>query len=310
MGEIGKGGGEAGTVGEALKEGVRILGEAGVKEALRDAGLLLSEAASLPLYVILTERNLALPAGALARFRNAILRRAAGEPVQYITGKKEFMSLTFKIRPGVLVPRPETEILAEEAISILRERQPRVFTDGAGAEFTVVDVGTGSGAIGVSVAYYVPNVKVIATDLDHLALEVARENAVLHRVLERMTFLRGDLLDPVSSPVDMILANLPYIGEEEMNHLVREVRDFEPKTALLGGRTGVELIERLIDQAPSRLVQGGWLLLEVGRGQASRICSYVRGTNGLEVVRLLKDLTGIDRVLVIRKTGRGADVVE
>lgn len=295
-------GGDTATVGEALKEGVRILGEAGIKEALRDAGLLLSEAASLPLYVVLTERNLTLPAGTLARFKDAILRRAAGEPVQYITGKKEFMSLTFKIRPGVLVPRPETEILVEEAISILSERQSRAFAGGTGAEYTVVDVGTGSGAIGVSIAYYAPNVKVIATDLDHLALEVARENAALLGVSERITFLKGDLLDPVSSPVDMILANLPYIGEEEINHLTREVRDFEPKTALLGGRTGIELIERLIDQVPSKLVRHGWLLLEVGAGQASRVCSHVHRTDGLKVIRLLKDLSGIDRVLVVQKT--------
>lgn len=336
---------ESGTLGEALKEGARVLREAGVEEAIRDAGLLLSDATSLPLHVILTERNLTLPAGVSARFRDGVLRRSAGEPVQYITGKKEFMSLLFKIRPGVLVPRPETEILVEEALAILKSLEKRdgcesggwrgvmrrvvsggergkresgdecreefstgageARSDRAGVEFVVVDVGTGSGAIGVSVAYYAPTAKVIATDVDDLALEVARQNAFEHRVSERMAFLKGDLLDPVSFPVDMVVANLPYVGEEEIHHLKREVRDFEPGSALLGGKTGVEVIQRLVDQAPSKLVPGGWLLLEVGAGQASKVRSYAEKTGGLQVVKVLKDLAGIDRVVVAQKTGRG-----
>lgn len=296
------------SVGRILKRGADTLRKAGAVDADRDAALILSHVMCLPVAPIFIEREAPLSQGASAEFLDLIDRRAGGEPVQYITGNREFMSLEFRVRPGVLIPRPETEILVEEALTILKT------TEGCGKRSegyakrpesppTVVDVGTGSGAIGVSIAHYAPYVRVIATDIDETALRVAKENALKLSVFERVEFLLGDLLDPVSVPVNMILANLPYIRRDEFASLPKEVRDFEPGSALVGGREGTEIIESLIDSAPEKLVKEGWLLLEVGAGQSDQLRLYIERTGRLRVKKIISDLQGIDRVIVSQEVG-------
>jgi release factor glutamine methyltransferase len=193
----------------------------------------------------------ALREAELAPYRELTARRASGEPVAYLTGHKEFMGLDFEVTPAVLVPNPDTEPLVQRAVSRMRERR---------GEGSVADVGTGSGCIAVAIAHYVPGVRVLGTDLDPQALEVARRNAARHHVQDRVELLLGDLLEPVPGHLDLVCANPPYLPEGA--DLPAEVRA-QPRRALFGGPTGSEVAERLLRAAADRLAPGGALLVEL-----------------------------------------------
>jgi len=239
------------------------------------------------------ERN--LPKELEALFFELVGRRCSGEPVAYLTGQKEFMGLNFSVNPSVLIPRPETELLVETALKILPPSA------------AVIDVGTGSGAIAVSLAFYRTDLVVYATDCSPEALSVARLNAARLGVGERCYFYQGDLLEPLSASglagrVDLIAANLPYIARDEYPVLPVEVRNFEPALALDGGADGLACYRRLIPAAPPFLKQGGFLLLEIGcrQGQASLDLFEKPAWE----VAVLKDLAGLDRLVVARYLGR------
>ena len=221
----------------------------------------------------------------LEKLREMVKRRAAGEPVQYITGEAEFCGLPFAVDRRVLIPRPETELLIE---AVLRRKPQRI-----------VDVGTGSGCIAVTLAKRLPTVEIWALDASAEALEVAKANAARHAVKKNVRFLQGDLLEklPDSFTVDAIVSNPPYIARGEMAKLPKEVKDFEPVRALVAGEDGLEVIHRLVVQAKRVLSPSGFVALEIGAGQRAAVAELF-GKNDFEVVEVVKDLQGHERVVV------------
>jgi release factor glutamine methyltransferase len=218
-------------------------------------------------------------------------RRYRGEPIQYITGEAEFYGLPFRVTPEVLIPRPETEHSVEKVIALSRELgRPRI-----------VDVGTGSGAIAVTLAHELPSADVIGTDISPEALAIARENAVRNGVAEHVCFLEGDLLAPVAGErFDIVVSNPPYVSSEDRQTLDVEVRDYEPHTALFAGADGLAIYRRLIPQAADVLVPGGHIVLEIGYDQRDAIHELL-AASGYTDIEFVPDLQGIARVAVGRR---------
>jgi len=224
-------------------------------------------------------------------------RRISGEPLQYILGQQEFWSTRFKVDTRVLIPRPETELLVEQALSMLSkislERRP-----------VVLDIGTGSGALAISLAREWGNIRIFASDISGQALILAKENARSSGVLEKIDFVNGDLFSPFTEgeTFDLILSNPPYIRRSEMGHLAREIRDFEPAIALDGGEDGLDYYRKIVSQAPSYLRNGGWLLLETGQGQNGKVLEMMEETGLFAGTDSVRDLSGIGRVVKAQKT--------
>jgi len=238
-----------------------------------------------------------VPEHAWIQLRGLISRRSGGEPFQYLTGEQEFFGLTFHVTPDVLIPRPETEILVEKALELMRREYPRAVR--------FADIGAGSGCIAVTVAHQAPYSLGYAVDLSAEAIRVAQRNAVRHRVAERLLFVRSSLMDcfPQAPCLDFILCNPPYVALDECDSLPVEVRDHEPHDALFGGASGLDGFRGLIPEVPARLRDGGWLLLEIGAGQALQVGRLVENA-GLDLQGMLDDLQGIPRCVVARKTSR------
>jgi len=231
----------------------------------------------------------------LSGYREMIRRRVRREPLQYIRGLQEFWSLDFEVGPGVLIPRSETEVLLERALSLVREGEAP-----GGDSPRVLDLGTGSGVIAVCFAREIPGARVWASDLSDVALEAAGRNARRHGVSERIQLVRGDLLAPFregSREFDLILTNPPYVGSEEFVDLEPEVRDHEPREALDGGPGGLELVRRILQDAPSRLSAGGRLLVEMDPGQMDEAGRTADTTGAYDRPRRIPDYTRRDRVL-------------
>jgi release factor glutamine methyltransferase len=232
------------------------------------------------------------PAGFLEAFDGLIARRAAREPVSYIIGRREFWGLSFEVSRDVLIPRHETELIVEIALELFPAK------DMAPA---IVDACTGSGIVAVALAVERPNARIVATDISSTAIEVARRNAARLGVAERVTFVCGDLLDPITAPVDLITCNPPYVPEVSRPGLQPEVREHEPAVALFGGRDGLRLVARTVAAAPPRLCRGGYLVFEFGCGQDVEIEALVEAQPDLELVELRRDLQGIARTCVARR---------
>jgi release factor glutamine methyltransferase len=268
-----------------------------------------------------------LPPQRLANYQTLLNRRACGEPLPYLTGHIEFYGLDFAVDPRVLIPRPETETLAELALALIAPIPKRIRAQDRpalrAARPTVADVGTGSGCIAISLAVHAPHVHIYALDLSPDALTVAHANAERHGVADRITFLQSDLLTALPGPVDLIVANPPYVAAQEWPTLPREVREHEPRLALYGGLDGLDVIGRLLSQAKDHLRPEGALLLEIGDAQgaaairlAHQIFSvgHLQGgaapgvsREGLEPntylaadITLHTDLAGHDRVLRVK----------
>jgi len=217
-------------------------------------------------------------------FRGLVARRAAGEPVAYLTGHREFYGLAFRITPAVLIPRPETELL----VDLVLERIPPA------AEFNVLDLGTGSGCVAVCVGKHHPRARVIAVDLSPAALALARENATAHHV-DNVEFRLGDWLERLGAMrFDLIAANPPYVARGDPHLAVADLR-YEPLAALVGGEDGLAALRTIIDAAPVHLARGGWLLLEHGHDQAAR-CRALFARAGFSDIFSRQDLGGIERV--------------
>jgi release factor glutamine methyltransferase len=227
------------------------------------------------------------------RFQGLVQRKAHGEPLQYLTGVQEFYGLSFRTAPGALIPRPETEILVEEAIRLMR-------MSSRAARF--VDVGTGSGCIAVSIAHEIPSSAGWAVDISPVAIELAHGNAVRHGVSDRLLFVQSDRLEcfPQKTIFDFILCNPPYVALKDYDSLPSEVRDYEPHTALFGGESGLEFYRNFMPEASLHLAAEGHLLLELGAGQAEQVKQFA-GEAGMGVETILSDLQGIPRCLVGRK---------
>lgn len=272
----------------ALSLAKQRLREAGVDEAALEAEVLLRDVWNVPRERLYSSLNLELVPDVEARYAAVIARRCEREPLAYITGKREFYGIPFVISGDVLVPRPETEHVVEEVLRLIAPLKEPV----------IADIGTGSGAIAIAVAANNSRVQVYATDLSHGALALARRNAVAQKLDRRITFLHGDLADPLPHTVHVIAANLPYIPTGEIAGLQPEVRDYEPVGALDGGADGLALIRRLVADAPARLCPGGSLVLEVAMGQAPAVAALAMP--GFAAVAVRKDLAGIDRVVCMR----------
>jgi release factor glutamine methyltransferase len=226
-------------------------------------------------------------------FQEKVLRRAEHEPIAYLTGQKEFWSLNFEVNPDVLIPRPETELLVQETLSIL-STQPE--------PMTLVELGTGSGAISIALSKSLnpqSTTRLIATDIARGALRTARKNAALHGVEKTIHFVQGDWLKPFSSRsrwIDLLVSNPPYISELEMLSLPRTVKGYEPVKALSGGFDGLEAIRQIFHQGARQLKSGGWLLLEIGETQGRQILTLAQ-EHHFNPTTILRDHAGKDRVL-------------
>lgn len=277
-----------------------------IREALQRASSLLKE--SSPTYLldtrVLLGAALARDAGYLYAhgdqelsvleeedYAARIKRRKLGEPVAYIIGEKEFMGLPLRVNPSVLIPRPETEVLVEAALAALEHCFP------SPAPLHILDIGTGSGAIALSLAFYRPEARVMAVDASMAALEVAAENARLLGLAQRVAFVQGDLFPPTNFPLPyhLVISNPPYIPTGELPHLPVDVADYEPSLALDGGEDGLSFYRRLLPPPPGLLAEKGILALEVGEGQAERVRALYPAAFG---VNIIKDYAGIDRVVL------------
>lgn len=220
-------------------------------------------------------------------------RRAKGEPIQYILGKAEFMGLEFKVESGVLIPRPETEVLVETTIRMVASQASQV------TSLKVLDIGTGSGCIAVSLAKLLNNVTIIATDISQQAIEVAKCNALLNNVSEKIRFVRSDLFatcDLRLNTYDLIVSNPPYIPTAEIDNLQPEIK-YEPRIALDGGRDGLEIYRRIIEEAPCYLKSGGALIMEIGCGQARAAKKIAQNSEKFKIIEVVKDYSQIERVI-------------
>ncbi len=284
------------TLDDAIQKASDQLTRAGIMTARLDAELLLSHILQKNRAWIFTHIHETLDPGSAELFHELTDRRARREPLQYIVGRQEFWGLEFKVTPDVLIPRPETELVVEAAINVLKQTpQP-----------AAIDLCTGSGCIAVSLANELRTARVFATDTSDRALAVARENARKHGVMERIRFLEGDLFRPLeeldlAGKADVITANPPYVQSGDLPSLQPEVRDHEPLVALIAGPAGTEIHQRIIGQAPNFLKQHGILVMEMGIGQSDSVIKMVNRTAAYSKPEILKDLSGIDRVIIANK---------
>ncbi|MGB2754071.1 MAG: peptide chain release factor N(5)-glutamine methyltransferase [Phycisphaerae bacterium] len=301
------------TVGRLLEWTQKFFEKKGIAQPRLEAEILLAHALGTERIGLYLAYERQVEADARARFREWVQRRAEGEPTRYLVGGCEFMSLAFKIGPGCLIPRPETELLVEEVMARCgKTRGCAPAAEGAsaaGAAVAVIDLCTGCGCVAVSVAVHMPESNVVATDNSASALEIARANAAAHGVADRVAFLEGDLYEALeaagAAPADFLVANPPYVAEAEWETLQPEIRNHEPREALVAGPEGTEVIERIVKGAPAYLKPAGTLLVEIGASQGPAVQDMAAQVRGLEGIEIRKDYAGHDRMLVARRAAGG-----
>lgn len=266
------------------------LAKRGVPSARLDAEVILAEAAGVLRTCLLTD-TVDLSDAILRRFDAMIADREHRMPLAYIVGHREFFSLDLHVTPAVLIPRPETETVVTAALEMI-EKRPNI---------RVLDIGTGSGAIAIALAVHAPAIRLTATDISEDALEVARDNARVHRVADRIDFRLADLFDPLDrgprlERFDLIVSNPPYIDEGSISDLEPEIRDFEPRVALGAPDRGLSVYRRIAAQSASHLSASGEIIVEVGAGQVDDIVQILANA-GLRLVAVINDLAGIARVV-------------
>jgi release factor glutamine methyltransferase len=280
------------NLADALAAARRRLAAAGIEDADLEAEVLLRHALGWQRHQLYAHLQDNLDDAHHAALQALVERRRAHEPTAYIVGHKEFYGLELETAPVALIPRPETELLVEEALRAAR----------AGAEARpplIADVGCGCGAIAAALAYHLRDAVIYALDASNGALALAARNAARLGLSERIRFLQGDLLDPLPELADIIVANLPYVKRGDWETLPPEIREHEPRAALDGGATGSEVIERLLRQAPSHLRRRGVLLAEIGCDEGERVAEVARECFPEARVAVKKDLAGLDRLLVL-----------
>ncbi len=290
------------TSAEALAWTVSRFTGAAIEQPRLDAELLLAEALGCDRVDLYANPDRSLGVEERARYRGLIQRRLDGEPVAYILERKAFRYLTLAVSPAVLIPRPETELLVEAVLA---------FAAGDRGGLVAADIGTGSGAVAVSVAREIDGARVYATDVSEEALGLASENAKAAGVSDRIDFLQGDLLEPLASGIarvpdiaeapgiagtlDVVVSNPPYIPTAEIDALPAEISRYEPRGALDGGADGLSVLRRIIDAAPDFLRPGGLLALEIGEAQADAVSTMMK--DRFDQITVLRDLAGLDRVV-------------
>lgn len=322
--------GDQPTVGDVLRQSKALLlrqstatpvgeGGAGVRERGLEAEVLLAHILGIGRAALLAGPDRPLSPGEARHYEILVRRRISGEPVAYLTGHREFFGLDFTVDRRVLVPRPETELLVEQAIAEAQRLQPRIGAKNpphggalaptgqiptqaalAVPELRIADVGTGSGAIAISLAKHLSGAKLYAIDLSPAALAVAAANCLRHGVVGQVTLLHGDLLSPLPGAVDIIIANLPYVAPEDLAGLRPEVAQYEPRLALLADESGLALNRRLLAQAHRYLPPGGAVILEIAPSQAPAIVAQAQSCFPRATVIVGKDYAGLDRVVLVR----------
>lgn len=279
------------TIGDILNWTRQYFGDKGVDNPRLDAEVLLSHIIGRDRLYLYVHFDQPLEAIELAAFRESVVKRAKRMPVAYITGYKEFMGLAFGVNPTVLIPRPETEFLVEAALARLMAAQEPV----------IFDIGTGSGAIIVSLLVKKLTASGVAVDISAEALGVAAVNAASHKVAERLSLQRGDIFGPVQGrKFDAIISNPPYIPDGDIAGLAPEVRQ-EPRLALAGGKDGLTFYRRIMAVGATHLNAGGFIAMEVGAGQAAAVAAMADTASGLQLDNIIKDYAGIERVVVFKE---------
>ena len=273
------------TLKQALSQAGAILTANNIEDTPLECELLLRHTLKISRVQLYLDLNRELSPKQEKTFRHLINRRLNGEPTAYITEHREFYGLDFYVDSRVLIPRPESELLVEMALNLAQNRTVS----------TIAEIGTGCGAIAISLALNLPQANIYATDISAAALDVARLNCQQHGVLSRIYLRQGDMLDPLPEPVDIIVANLPYVKEPELLSL--SSLNFEPRLALNGGPDGLEKIQQLCRQASSKLRPEGCLFMEIGQGQSNTVTTSLRNLFPSAKIELVSDLSSIDRVV-------------
>jgi len=285
------------TLGQALQQATNIFNSNNIEDAQLEARILLGYLLKLSTAALYTEIKQNLNGEQEKNFRLLIERRLHREPTAYILNQKEFYGLDFYVDNRVLIPRPETELLVEEALKFVHSRAN--YPTSRGKRLLAADIGTGCGNIAICLALEIANIEIFAVDLSSAALEVARLNCERHKVNEKITLLRGNLLEPLTTTVDLIAANLPYIKSSELDTLDPEIVLFEPRIALNGGKEGLKWISQLLTQAKEKMQPGGCLIIEIGNEQEYSVVNLINQHLPNATVELVSDSNNIKRVVKI-----------
>lgn len=283
---------------DALRWAEAQLRQAGVDDAALEAEVLLRYALGVDRARLFASLRQDLPSEQPAALRALVARRLSREPAAYILGRREFYDLDLEVTPAALIPRPETELLVEEALRLAPSLPPR--------PLRIIDVGTGCGAVALALAKHLPEALVVGSDVSLEAIGLARRNAQRLGLTQRVQWVLADLLAGLSGPFDLIVANLPYVKDSQWETLAPEIRLYEPRLALDGGADGLRHIRRLLAQAAERLRPGGALLLEIGDDQAPAARRLAQGLLPGARVEIRRDLAGLERVVVIEATSNAA----
>ena len=295
-------------VKEMLTMGEKQLMDSDIADATRDCKILYCYMMDIPFSKIILEYQNMLQDRLCEKYFELIDRRSSGEPVQYIMGSQEFMGLEFIVNENVLIPRQDTETLVEDALEIINTGTLRgEDMDVKRKEWDILDLCTGSGAIGVSLARIANKVNVTCSDISEGAIKVAKENAQKHGVAKSMKFEQGDLFKPFSKhfrkqKFDMIISNPPYIKSSVIPTLQKEVCEHEPISALDGGESGLDFYERIVSGVGSHLRKSGVLLLEIGHDQGEAVSGLLSRNGDFTSIRVLKDLANRDRIVFAKKS--------
>ncbi|HEX9014747.1 MAG TPA: peptide chain release factor N(5)-glutamine methyltransferase [Chloroflexota bacterium] len=287
--------GETTTTSELLDVAARTLADAGVEEPRAEARSLMTEVLRVSKAWLLAHPEAVISAEASHAFLDATARRARREPFAYVAGHREFFGLDLEVTPDTLIPRPETELLVELAAAAARG-----LLDRKRRGLRAVDIGTGSGAVAIALAKLVPELHITAVDASAEALRIAARNARTHRLAARIDFQEGDLLSGVRGPLDLVVANLPYIPSGDIEGLMPEVSRFEPRSALDGGPEGTALIRRAVTEAVGLVEPPAVLLFEIGEGQGSSIASLASEAFPGSEVRVHRDYAGLERIVEVK----------
>ena len=281
------------TIHDILNEATHDFEAVEIPSARLDAEVLLSFCLGCDRLEFYKNPDMIISETQLAAFRNLIARRLQWEPVAYITGRKEFWTFVLEVNSSVLIPRPDTEVIVEEALNLCRKMDS--------SEIKILDIGTGSGAIALALAAEITGAKVVATDISEAAVNLAKKNAAALGFEEKIDFRQGNLFEPVNGFFDIIVCNPPYISVRDYEKLPAGVKNYEPQDALLVGKSGLEFYEKLIYQAAAFLQKNGWLLLEIGAKQESGVCGIMEAAGFYDSIEMRRDYAGLPRVIKARR---------
>ena len=285
------------TIGSLLQWTTDFLRRHGSEAPRLDAEVLLAEAHACRRIDLYTAYEGIAPESTRVAYRELVRQRAKGAPVAYLVGRREFYSHVFRVTPDVLIPRPETEFVLVALLDLVKQRE----SDSAAVR--IVDVGTGSGVLAICAALHIPNSQIIAIDISPAALEVARANAAELGVAERIEFREGNLLSifPANQAIDFVISNPPYVRSSEWEFLAPDIRNYEPRVALIAGDKGTEIIVRLVAESSERLRHDGWLIMEVSPFIVDDVVSIISDDPALAPPRTVKDLRQQPRVVMTRR---------